>query len=84
MCQAKQEAISDVLLVMWEGWTQEGGVFARDKSRSMAKKDETSKEGCSSGRSDLVVDQKASSLEPGHRGVCGTKEKEIKVCEEMM
>ena len=38
MCQAKQEAISDVLLVMWEGWTQEGGVFARDKSRSMAKK----------------------------------------------
>ena len=47
-------------------------------------KDETSKEGCSSGRSDLVVDQKASSLEPGHRGVCGTKEKEIKVCEEMM
>ena len=23
----KQEATSDVLLVLWEGWTQEDGVF---------------------------------------------------------
>ncbi|KAF3535815.1 hypothetical protein F2Q69_00023379 [Brassica cretica] len=32
---------------------------------------------CSSGRSDLEVDQGASSLEPGHEVVCGTKGKEI-------
>ncbi|KAF3544368.1 hypothetical protein DY000_02009487 [Brassica cretica] len=40
-------------------------------------KDKTSEDGCSSGRSDLEVDQEASSLEPGHEVVCGTKEKEI-------
>ncbi|KAF3563325.1 hypothetical protein DY000_02015959 [Brassica cretica] len=40
-------------------------------------KDETSKERCSSGRSNLEVDQKSSSLEPGHGVVCGIKEKEI-------
>ncbi|KAF2579381.1 hypothetical protein F2Q68_00006379 [Brassica cretica] len=40
-------------------------------------KDETSEDGCSSGRSDLEVDQEASSLEPGHEVVCGTKGKEI-------
>ncbi|CAN6917901.1 unnamed protein product, partial [Brassica oleracea] len=33
-------------------------------------KDETSEDGCSSGRSDLEVDQEASSLEPGHGVVC--------------
>ncbi|KAF2610147.1 hypothetical protein F2Q70_00013072 [Brassica cretica] len=42
-------------------------------------KDKTSEDGCSSGRSDLEVDQEASSLEPGHEVVCGTKEKEIEV-----
>ncbi|KAF3571515.1 hypothetical protein F2Q69_00060474 [Brassica cretica] len=36
--EAKQEATSDALMVMWEGWTQEGGLFARKKSRNMAKK----------------------------------------------
>ncbi|KAF2589274.1 hypothetical protein F2Q70_00039427 [Brassica cretica] len=40
-------------------------------------KDGTSEDGCSSGRSDLEVDQGASSLEPGHELVCGTKGKEI-------
>ncbi|KAF3504883.1 hypothetical protein F2Q69_00040873 [Brassica cretica] len=40
-------------------------------------KDETSEDGCSSGRSDLEVDQEASSLEPGHEVVCGTKGNEI-------
>ncbi|KAF2561382.1 hypothetical protein F2Q70_00015640 [Brassica cretica] len=40
-------------------------------------KDETSEDGCSSGRSDLEVDQEASSLEPGHEVVCGIKGKEI-------
>ncbi|KAF2578834.1 hypothetical protein F2Q68_00006460 [Brassica cretica] len=40
-------------------------------------KEETSEEGCSSGRSDLEVDQGASSLEPGHEVICGTKGKEI-------
>ncbi|KAL0645965.1 hypothetical protein Bca4012_044256 [Brassica carinata] len=43
-------------------------------------KDETSKERCRSGRSNLEVDQKSSSLEPGHRVVCGIKEKEIELC----
>ena len=38
LCQAKQEATSDALMVMWEGGTQEGGLFARKKSRNMAKK----------------------------------------------
>ena len=47
-------------------------------------KDETSEDGCSSGRSDLEVDQEASSLEPGHEVVCGTKEKEIEVRQEVM
>ena len=45
-------------------------------------KDETSEDGCSSGRSDLEVDQEASSLEPGHEVVCGTKGKEIEVRQE--
>ncbi|KAF3518286.1 hypothetical protein DY000_02061810 [Brassica cretica] len=40
-------------------------------------KDKTSEDGCSSVRSDPKVDQKASSLEPGHEVVCGTKGKEI-------
>ncbi|KAF2610148.1 hypothetical protein F2Q70_00013073 [Brassica cretica] len=62
------------------------GCFAREKSRNMAKKikDETSEDGCSSDRSDLEVDQEASSLEPGHEVVCGTKEKEIEVRQEVM
>ncbi|KAF2557890.1 hypothetical protein F2Q68_00015813 [Brassica cretica] len=47
-------------------------------------KDETSEDGCSSGRSDLEVDQEASSLKPGHEVVCGTKEKEIEVRQEVM
>ncbi|KAF3552554.1 hypothetical protein DY000_02009950 [Brassica cretica] len=47
-------------------------------------KEETSEEGCISGRSDLEVDQGASSLEPGHEVVCGTKGKEIKVRQEVM
>ncbi|KAL0689451.1 hypothetical protein Bca4012_089129 [Brassica carinata] len=47
-------------------------------------KDETSKDGCSSGTSDLDVDQEASSLEPRHEVVCGTKGKEIKVRQEVM
>ncbi|KAF3522828.1 hypothetical protein F2Q69_00047105 [Brassica cretica] len=38
---------------------------------------ETSEEGCSSVKRDLEVDQEASSLEPGHEVVCGTKRKEI-------
>ncbi|KAG5400596.1 hypothetical protein IGI04_015203 [Brassica rapa subsp. trilocularis] len=41
-------------------------------------KEETSEEGCSSVRSDLEVDQEASSLEPGPEVVCGTKGKKIK------
>ncbi|KAG5397294.1 hypothetical protein IGI04_019108 [Brassica rapa subsp. trilocularis] len=41
-------------------------------------KDETSEDGCSSGRSDLEVDQEASSVESGHGVVCDTKGKEIK------
>ncbi|KAF3554920.1 hypothetical protein F2Q69_00016875 [Brassica cretica] len=49
--------------------------FARENSRNMAKK--TSEDGCNSGRSDLEVDQEASSLEPGHEVICGTKGKEI-------
>ncbi|KAF3558857.1 hypothetical protein F2Q69_00015429 [Brassica cretica] len=47
-------------------------------------KEETSEEGCSSGRSDLEVDQGASSLEPGHEVVCDTKGKEIEVRLEVM
>ena len=47
-------------------------------------KDETSEDGCSSGRSDLEVDQGALSLEPGHEVVCGTKGKEIKVRQEVV
>ncbi|KAF3605550.1 hypothetical protein DY000_02048396 [Brassica cretica] len=47
-------------------------------------KEETSGEGCSSVKSDLEVDQEASSLEPGHEVVCGTKEKEIEVRLEVM
>ena len=42
-------------------------------------KDETSEDGCNSGRSDLDVDQEASILEPRHEVVCGTKGKEIEV-----
>ncbi|KAF2578105.1 hypothetical protein F2Q68_00003962 [Brassica cretica] len=45
-------------------------------------KDKTSEEGCSSGRSDLEVDQEASSLEPEHRVICGTEGKEIELHEE--
>ncbi|KAF3503666.1 hypothetical protein F2Q69_00044316 [Brassica cretica] len=40
-------------------------------------KEETSEEGCSSVKSDLEDDQEASSLEPRHEVVCGTKGKEI-------
>lgn len=47
-------------------------------------KDETSEDGCNSGRSDIEVDQEASSLEPGHEVVCGTKEKEIEVRQEVL
>ena len=47
-------------------------------------KDETSEDGCSSCRSDLEVDQEASSLEPGHEVVCGTRGKEIEVRQEVM
>ena len=47
-------------------------------------KDETSEDGCNSGRSDLEVDQEASSLEPGHEVVCGTKGKEIEVRQEVV
>ncbi|KAF2600200.1 hypothetical protein F2Q68_00010631 [Brassica cretica] len=47
-------------------------------------KEETLEEGCSSGRSDLEVDQGASSLEPGHDVVCGTKGKEIEGRQEVM
>ncbi|KAF3545981.1 hypothetical protein DY000_02009948 [Brassica cretica] len=47
-------------------------------------KEEISEEGCSSGRSDLEVDQGASSLESGHEVVCGTKGKEIEVRQEVM
>lgn len=47
-------------------------------------KDETSEDGCSSGRSDLEVDQEASNLEPGHEVICGTKGKEIKVRQEVV
>ena len=47
-------------------------------------KDETSEDGCSSGRSDLEVDQEASSLEQGHEVVCGTKGKEIEVRQEVV
>ncbi|WZZ39329.1 hypothetical protein YC2023_035588 [Brassica napus] len=47
-------------------------------------KDETSEDGCSSCRSDLEVDQEASSLEPGHEVVCGTIWKEIEVRQEVM
>ncbi|KAF3485682.1 hypothetical protein F2Q69_00053514 [Brassica cretica] len=46
-------------------------------------KDETSEEGCISGRSDLKVHE-ASSLELGHRVVWGTEGKEIKVRHEVM
>ncbi|KAF2613573.1 hypothetical protein F2Q70_00013032 [Brassica cretica] len=47
-------------------------------------KDETSEDGCRSVRSDLEVDQEASSLEPGHEVVCGTKGKEIEVRQEVI
>ncbi|KAF2579456.1 hypothetical protein F2Q68_00003489 [Brassica cretica] len=47
-------------------------------------KDETSEDGCSSVRSDLEVDHEISCLEPGHEVVCGTKGKEIEVCQEVM
>ncbi|KAF3593231.1 hypothetical protein DY000_02020131 [Brassica cretica] len=40
-------------------------------------KDETLEEGCNFVKSDLEVDQEASSLEPGHEVVCGTKGKKI-------
>ncbi|KAF3564979.1 hypothetical protein DY000_02014206 [Brassica cretica] len=58
--------------------------FARENSRNMAKKEETSEDGCSSGRSDLEVDQETSSLEPGHEVVYGTKEKETEVRHEVV
>ncbi|KAF2609440.1 hypothetical protein F2Q68_00043780 [Brassica cretica] len=45
---------------------------------------EASEEGCSSVKRDLEVDQEASSLEPGHEVVCGTKRKEIEVRQEVM
>ncbi|KAF8111912.1 hypothetical protein N665_0071s0051 [Sinapis alba] len=47
-------------------------------------KEKTSEEGCNSVRSDLEVAQEASSPEPEHRVVCGTKGKEIKVHQEVM
>ena len=47
-------------------------------------KDETSKEGCRSGRKDLEVDQEASSLEPGRGVVYGTKGNEIEVRQDVM
>ncbi|KAF3522693.1 hypothetical protein F2Q69_00049570 [Brassica cretica] len=47
-------------------------------------KEETLEEGCSSVKSDLEVDQEASSLEPGHEVVCSTKGKEIEVCQEVV
>ena len=47
-------------------------------------KDETSEEGCSSGRKDLEVDQEASSLEPGRGVVYGTKVNEIEVRQDVM
>ena len=47
-------------------------------------KEETSEEGCSFVRSDLEVNQEASSLEPGHEVVCGTKGKEIEVRQEVV
>ncbi|WZZ66698.1 hypothetical protein YC2023_078068 [Brassica napus] len=47
-------------------------------------KDKTSEDGCSSVRSDLKVDQEASSLESGHEVVCGTRGKEIEVHQEVM
>ncbi|KAF2552765.1 hypothetical protein F2Q68_00034701 [Brassica cretica] len=46
-------------------------------------KDETSEEGCISGMRGLKVHE-ASSLELGHRVVCGTEGKEIKVRHEVM
>ncbi|KAF3581389.1 hypothetical protein DY000_02033457 [Brassica cretica] len=47
-------------------------------------KEEMSEEGCNSAKGDLEVDQEASSMEPGHEVVCGTKGKEIKVLHEVM
>ncbi|KAF2572291.1 hypothetical protein F2Q70_00000425 [Brassica cretica] len=41
-------------------------------------KDKTSEEGCSSGRSDLEVDQEASSLEPEHRVICDEEKLMVK------
>ncbi|KAL0886361.1 hypothetical protein Bca101_010344 [Brassica carinata] len=46
-------------------------------------KDETSEEGCDSGRSDLEEGQEASILEPGHEVVHGIG-KEIEVRQEVM
>ncbi|KAL0741028.1 hypothetical protein Bca4012_082541 [Brassica carinata] len=47
-------------------------------------KEETSEDGCSSGRSDLEEGQKASSLGLGHEVVHSTKGKEIEVLQEVM
>nr|VDC71732.1 unnamed protein product [Brassica rapa] len=71
--------------------------FAREKSRNMAKtvnmtfikpkrveKVSLTKNGCSYVRRDLEEDQESSTLETGHRAVCGTKGKEIEVRQEVM
>ena len=47
-------------------------------------KEETLEEGCSSVKCDLEDDQEASNLDQGHEVICGTKEKEIKVRQEVM
>ncbi|KAL0796171.1 hypothetical protein Bca101_067548 [Brassica carinata] len=47
-------------------------------------KEETSEDGCSSGRSDLEEGQEASSLELGHGVVHSTKGKEIEVRQKVM
>ncbi|KAF8105294.1 hypothetical protein N665_0160s0028 [Sinapis alba] len=70
--------------------------FTGEKSRTMAKKvflaksvlldeikENTSEEGCISVRSDLEVDQEASSTELEHGVVCGTKGNEIEVHQEV-
>ncbi|KAG5397875.1 hypothetical protein IGI04_019689 [Brassica rapa subsp. trilocularis] len=47
-------------------------------------KEETSEDGCNSVRRDLEEDQEASTLETGHKAVCGIKGKEIEVRQEVM
>ena len=62
---------------------QSRSILARPRSPILTK-EETSEEGCSSVKSDLEVDQEASSLEPEHEVLCSTKRKEIEVCEEVV